>query len=162
HPDADASLDDAATRAAYLQRLWDFAQRLPSSFNTLKAHVLHWWLRHDLTQVAPDKQRFLAYIRLPRIDSFAAERHRQRSQDPDARVRPATSPTLLGPIDGDEALIRTCLEQFFAREDSAAAYAEWLDAKWLDGVLAETKLLLGQGDPEHWYSLLAEPARVKQ
>ncbi len=71
-------------------------------------------------------------------------------------------PTLLAPIQDDLGLVRACLEQFFAGEDSVTGYSDYLDQRWLEGVLAETKLLAGVGDPERWYSLLNDPARLEQ
>jgi hypothetical protein len=162
-PDADADTADPAVRLAHLQRLWQFAQRLPSSFNSLKAHVLYWWLRLDLEQGAADKERFLAYLRLPRRGGFASEAHLRRFGRGDEHVDLAARyPTDLPAIGDDTALVRAYLERFFATEDAVEAYAEWLDAGWLETVLAETKLLLGQGDPERWYALLRDPARLEQ
>jgi len=156
--DTDWRLDPTA-RAAQLGRLWQFAQRLSSAHNSLKAHVLFHWLSHDLTQGAPDKDRFLAYIRLPRRGGHAAEQHLRRFQRADEFVDAATRfATGLPPIGDDEALVRACLEHFFTTEDTYAAYAEFLDVDWLKLVLAETKILLGQGDMERWYSLLPDPA----
>ncbi|MBL8755674.1 MAG: hypothetical protein JNK15_20430, partial [Planctomycetes bacterium] len=154
--------DDPTRRAAQLQVLWTFAQRLAPTFNSLKAHVLLHWLQHDLSQGAPDKERFLAYLRLPRRTGPVAEEHTRRfarnEEFVDLRTGYATE---LPAMNDDTALVRACLEHFFASEDSVDAYAEWLDANWMKGVLAETKLLLGQGDPERWYALLADPARLE-
>ncbi|MFY9341935.1 MAG: hypothetical protein WAT39_05575 [Planctomycetota bacterium] len=162
-PGADVSWqDDPAARAAQLRRLWEFAQRLPPAFNSLKAHVLFHWLQHDLTQGAPDKERFLAYIRLPRRSGVRAEQYLKQFARGDEHVDLRVAyPTGLPAIGDDEALLRACLEHWFASEDGIDAYAEFLDANWLKVVLAETKLLLGQGDPERWYALLADPARLE-
>lgn len=163
-PDADTAwYEDTELREKHLQRVWTFARSLSPSFNSLKAHVLYHWLRHDLMQGAPDKERFLAYIRLPRRGGFASkahmERFQKRAEHVDLRRR---YPTLLGPIGNDTALVRACLEQFFVQEDSVAAYSDHLDRRWLEGVLAETKLLAGIGDQERWYSLLDDPARLER
>ena len=156
--DTDWRLDPAA-RVAQLTRLWAFAQRLSSAHNSLKAHVLFHWLQHDLSQGAPDKDRFLAYIRLPRRSGHPAEQHLRRYQRSDEFVDATSNFTTgLAPIGDDEALVRACLEHFFASEDGYAAYAEFLDVDWLKAVLAETKILLGQGDMERWYSLLPDPS----
>lgn len=163
-PHADATWqDDPAARASQLQRLWEFAQRLPSAFNSLKAHVLFHWLQHDLTLGAPDKARFLAYVRLPRRGPHTAEQHLRRFPRGDEHVDLGwAGPTGLPAIGDDTGLLRACLERFFATEDAVEAYAEFLDASWLRGVLAETKILLGQGEMERWYSLLNDPARLEQ
>jgi hypothetical protein len=52
--------------AAHLDRLWKFVSRLAPVHNSLKAHVLYHRLLFDRTQGTYDKDRFLAYIRLPR------------------------------------------------------------------------------------------------
>ena len=162
-PGADTPWNiDADSRTAYLARLWEFAQRLSPRFNSLKAHVLYHRLRFDLQQGKPDKQRFLSYIRLPRRGGHAARDHLRRHQQSAEFVNLASEyPTHLPAIGNDDSLVRACLEQFFATEDSYDAYADYLDTDWLKGVLAETKLLLGQGDMERWYSLLNDPARVE-
>jgi hypothetical protein len=154
-PSADVELaTDPAARAEYLARLWEFAQRLSPAFNALKAHVLHHFLQHDLTLGAPDRARFLAYLQLPRRRSYVNPEFTNR-QDRSTWVELGDEiPTKL-PAPGDpEALVRACLEQIFATEDSAAPYQPYLDNLWLQGVLAETKLLLGQGDAQRWHALL--------
>ncbi len=163
-PGADVTWQhEPEARVAQLQRLWEFAQRLSPAFNSLKAHVLFHWLQHDLTLGAPDAERFLAYIRLPRRSGHPAEKHLRAHQRGDEHVDlRGNFPSGLPPIGDDEALVRACLEHFFAREDNYAAYAEWLDADWLKQVLAETKILAGEGDMERWYSLLADPGRLEQ
>lgn len=73
-PGADVEWQkDPAARGAQLAKLWQFAQRLSPAFNSLKGHVLFHWLQHDLTQGAPDKERFLAYLRLPRRSGHPSE-----------------------------------------------------------------------------------------
>ncbi len=79
---------DPTARAAELQRLWQFAQRLSPAFNSLKAHVLYHWLQHDLSSGAPDRDRFLAYVRLPRRGGPVAEQHLRRHQNAPEFVTP--------------------------------------------------------------------------
>jgi hypothetical protein len=161
-PSADRSLDDPATRAAHLAELWAFAQRLPAQFNSLKAHVLFWQLRHDLAQGALDKERFLAYLRLPRRSGPVAQQlmdaFPRAEEHADLRRGFATG---LGAVGDDSGLVRECLERLFAVEDAFEPYAEWLDGAWTKAVLAETKLLLGQGDPQRWGALLDDQARLE-
>ena len=163
-PNADASWQtDPELREQYLQQLWAFASRLSPAFSSLKAHVLYHWLRHDLTQNAPSKERFLAYIRLPRRGFFVSKAHLERFQRRDDYVDLNQSyPSLLAPIKNDAQLVRAYLEHFFQSEDNVAAYSDFLDQRGLEQVLAETKLLSGQGDQERWYSLLDNPSRLEQ
>jgi hypothetical protein len=71
-------------------------------------------------------------------------------------------PTLLEPIGQGDELLRACFEHAFASEDGYEAYAEFVDTNWLKRVFAETKLLLGQGDPQRWYALIDSPAQVAE
>ncbi|HEX6810547.1 MAG TPA: hypothetical protein VF384_02885, partial [Planctomycetota bacterium] len=154
---------DAEARARQLARLSELAQRLSPAFNSLKAHVLFHWLRHELSQGAPDKEHFLAYIRLPRRTGHPAEKHLRQHRNGNELVDGnSTFATGLPAIGDDEPTVRACLEHFFVREDGYETYAEFLDADWLKAVLAETKILLGQGDMEKWYSLLDDPGRLAQ
>ncbi|MFK7741767.1 MAG: hypothetical protein AB8H80_15720 [Planctomycetota bacterium] len=167
-PDSDiAWWHDTDERSAYLQRLSNFVDRLAPRFNSLKAHVLYHRLQHDLEMGVPNKGRFLAYIRLPRRSGYAAKSHIDRFTRRNEHVNLRTSyPTLMDAIGDDVALLRTYLEHFFASEDSVDAYSLFLDKRWLQRVLAETKLLAGagegnSGEMERWYSLLDDPAYLE-
>ena len=161
-PSADQSWQqDPEARARQFARLWEFVQRLSPSFNSLKAHVLFHWLQHDLSQGAPDKQRFLAYLQLPRQHSYPSAQLLRSTRDGSHFVDlKRAAPTQLPPIGNDATLLRACFEYFFAREDGYEAYAEFVDANWLKLVFAEQKLLLGQGDPQQWYAQIDNPALV--
>lgn len=163
-PDADTAWrDDEAARKQYFATLWQFAQRLSPSFNSLKAHVLFHWLQDDVAAGTPNKLRFLDYIRLPRRSGHPAKGHLERFQRRQEHVNLRSKyPTLMPPIGNDTGLVRQCLEYFFQNEESINAYSSVLDARWLQRVLAETKILKGDGDMERWYSLLDDPARLEQ
>ena len=62
--------DDEGLREAYLDRLWSFVERLAPAHNSLKAHVLHQRLWHDLRKGEPNKESFLRYIQLPRSGAY--------------------------------------------------------------------------------------------
>ena len=160
--DGDWQLDPAA-RGRHLARLWEFVQRLSPAFNSLKAHVLHHALQHDLTQGAPDRERFLAYLRLPRRHAYPSEQMLRGVRDNSHVVDPNLGPpTLLEPIGQSDDLLRACFEHAFASEDGYESYAEFVDTNWLKRVFAETKLLLGQGDPQRWYALIDSPSLVAE
>ncbi|MCC7062535.1 MAG: hypothetical protein IT456_07000, partial [Planctomycetes bacterium] len=150
----DIDLDtDPRARADLLARLWQFVQPLAPVFNGAKAQVLHNYLLHDLSQGTPDKTRFLAYLKLPRKGDFS--RHLPDPGDSRTAVQIGTAVIpALPAIQSDEELVRACLEHFFATEDDARPYLEDLNAEWVQRVLAETKLLLGQGDAQRWYGML--------
>ena len=52
--------------SAYLERLQAFVDRLAPAHNSLKAHVLYHRLVLDRQQGKYDKEKFLAYLKLPR------------------------------------------------------------------------------------------------
>jgi hypothetical protein len=149
---------DPAARAAQYARLWEFTQRLPASFNSLRAHILHHWLLHDLSQGAPNKDRFLAYIRLPRRTAYPSETLRLSPRNEEFVDGNRNYTTGLPVIGDPSALIRTCLEYYFAREDSYEPYSGWIHENWLRMVFAETKLLLGQGEQTQWTAMLGSNA----
>ncbi|MCC6670129.1 MAG: hypothetical protein IT458_03655 [Planctomycetes bacterium] len=161
-PDLDWRHDPAA-RAAYLDRLQAFVQRLSATHNSLKAHVLYHRLAHDLAAGAPDRERFQAFLRLPRRGSHVRAELVERVRDTAHIVEGAAAfPTGFTPIGDDEPLVRACLEHFLADADGYEAYAPWLDETYLRRVFAETKILLGRGDMERWYSLLGDPGLYEQ
>ena len=163
-PNADiAWREDKATRLAHLQGLWSFARGLSPRFNSLKAHILFHWLQHDLAEGTVDKERFLAYIRLPRRSGFAAKAHLERHQRQSDHVNLTKQyPTLMQPIGNDSGLVTQCLEHLFQTEESVEAYSDYLDANYLKRQLAMTKIMSGQGDMERWYSLLNDPAQLER
>lgn len=149
---------NAQAREAYLDRLQAFAGRLAPTHNSLKAHVLYHRLRHDLEAGKPDRERFRAYLRLPRRSNHANQdylrRHLQAGHGVNANSR---FPTGFGSIGNDDKLVRTYFMHFFRTEDSYEAYTEMVRSEYLRRVFAETKILAGEGDMERWYSLLDDP-----
>lgn len=159
-PSADVRWQaDHEAREAYLDRLQSFAVRLPDTQNSLKAHVLYHRLAHDLELGKPDRERFLAYLRLPNMRSGHnreyLNRFTQRGQFVDLD---SGFPTGLSTVRNDEALVRAYLSHWFQEAGSYSAYAEFLDDRYLRQLFAETKILAGEGDMERWYSLLDDPA----
>jgi len=159
-PNADVQWQhDPEARKAYLDRLYEFAQRLSSAHNSLKAHVLAARLRFDLAAGKPNKARFMAYLRLPRMASYVnptyLRRYRRSGEIVDTNRSFATS---LQRIGNDEPLVRAYLMHFFRTEDSYQPYTETVRSDYLRRVFAETKILYGIGDMERWYSLLNDPA----
>ena len=163
-PNADTDWRrNADDRGAYLERLAQFTQRLSPAHNSLKAHVLFHRLVHDLGAGQPDKQRFLAYLRLPRQAPYVNPDFLKSKSRLDELVNFGQPyPTALDPIGSDVALVRAYLTHFFASEDSYGAYAELLREDYLARLFAETKILGGHPDLERWYSLLNDPAYYEQ
>ena len=72
-PDEDWQ-HDAKILTAYLDRVWAFAKTLPPSQNSLKAQTMYHRLLLDRSHGEFDKERFLAYLTLPRPVGYGAKR----------------------------------------------------------------------------------------
>ena len=122
-------------------------QRLAPAHNSLKAHVLYHRLTHDLALGAPDRDRFMAYLRLPRRGSYANPEYIRRGRRGDAVVNTAQRYTTgLDPIGNDEPLVYAYLEHFFGDTETFQPYAEYVRGDYLRRVFATTKILAGAGD----------------
>ncbi|WP_428261538.1 hypothetical protein [Haliangium sp.] len=147
---------DPAVRRAHLDRLWAFVSELAPSFNALKAHVLYHRLDFDRGQGERDRDRFLAYLALPRQVSYAPtgflERHRGRVAGLNLRF-----PTGLPAVGDDQPLVLDYLAHYLADADDTSAFEPYVRDDLLRQVLATTKLLAGDPDGERWYALLDDP-----
>ncbi|MGD0092895.1 MAG: hypothetical protein ABSE73_23535, partial [Planctomycetota bacterium] len=162
-PDVDVE-HDTKERAAYLDRLWAFVQRLAPAHNSLKAHVLYSRLVFDRSQGLYDKDRFMEYLKLPRQTRYMKPEYLQRGEfrDCTAQLGAAYADSLLAVIHDDESLVRDYLMNSFAKEDTFTPYAEYILDSYLKEVFAETKILNGSGDMDKWYSLLNDPAKYQR
>jgi hypothetical protein len=161
-PSADRDWQrDPALLGAHLDRLWNFAQRLPNTWNSLKAHVLFHQLQHGLAQGQVDRERLLSYLRLPRRSNIATEPLRSPARSEFAADLTAAFATGLAPVGDERTVVRRCLEQLFVAADTQEPFGECLEAEWLERVFAETKLLAGQGDAERWFAKLGDRAAVE-
>jgi hypothetical protein len=160
-PDLDWR-QDFAEREAYLERLWEFVRTLAPAHNGLKAHVLHHRLRHDLAQGSFDRERFLAWLRLPRRTGWTNPRYLRRRAAEELVKAGEEFSTELGPAGDDEALLQTYLDHFLADAPDTAAFADYVRSEVLARRFAETKILRGVGDMERWYSMLDDPAYYEQ
>lgn len=163
-PSADTSVQLVpAERAAYLDRLWQLAQRLPAGQVAFKVHVLQHRLVHDLAEGTLDRERFRTYLRLPRAIGYAPQPVWERWQRGGDLCRFGEEfPTGLGPTSDDTALVRSCLEHFLAGETGIDGWREYFVERWLKQVYAELKLLAGEGDAEQLYSMLDDPGLLQQ
>lgn len=148
---------DPAIREAYLDRLWAFVSTLAPAFNSLKANILYHRLVHDRALGKWNKERFLAYLALPRNVHYVNPKY---LEDPARQRYPvdlnmvAVAYTGLPPIMDDEALVRSYLMHFLVEAPNYSEFETWIADNYLREVFAETKILAGVGDPEQWYSLL--------
>jgi hypothetical protein len=158
HPGADADWrhDPGLTRA-YLDRLQGFVSRLASVHNALKAHVLYHRLAFDRAQGIHDKDRFLAYLQLPRRQHYMAKALLEREE---ALRFPAdlnadfAGMTLLPVVGVDEELVRSYLKHFLVGAESPKEFEPYINDLYLRHLFAETKIENGLGDEEQWASQL--------
>lgn len=158
-PDADTGWrHDADARRAYFERLGAFVQRLAPVHNSLKAHVLYHRLDDDRAAGVYDRDRFLAYLRVPRQVGYIRPEFLDAG---DNRRYAATlgsdyaDATLLAPVGDDEPLVRDYLSHLLVDAPDYAAFAPYILDSYLKRCFAETKIVNGVGDAERWYSLLS-------
>jgi len=155
---------DPAVMQAYLERQMEFVDRLSPSHNSLKAHLLYQRLVLDRKRGIYDKDRFLAYLKLPRQVFYVEPRYLQRDEnrrvvaDMSADFTPST---LLPPIGNDEPLVRSYLMHFFVDAADYQEFAPYVEDTYLKHLFAETKILAGLGEAEQWASLLP-PEKFQQ
>lgn len=161
-PDEDWQHDTKAM-AAYLDRLTAFNAKLPPVQNALKAQTMYHrlWLDRSLGKL--DKDRFLAYLQLPRpvgyLSKAMAESQalKQFPANVSVDLRPGT---LLPPIANDEPLVRSYLQHFLLDAANAKEFEPFINDIYLKHLFAETKILNGLGEPEQWAAML--PAELFQ
>ena len=162
HPSDDVNWrQDPPALEAYLDRLWAFVGQLQPVHNSLKAHVLYHRLVLDRSRGVYNAERFLDYLKLPRNVGYMEPKYLQLEAN---RQWPANVQadyaqfTLLPSIGDDEPLVRSYLQHFLVEAEDYKAYAPYIAEGYLKAIFAETKIVLGLGDPEKWYSLLSPAA----
>ncbi|MEK6262775.1 MAG: hypothetical protein AABP62_29610 [Planctomycetota bacterium] len=148
---------DRAVLAAYLDRLLAFADRVVPSHNSLKGHVLYHRLVLDRVQGKMDKDRFLAYLKLPRPVGYLSKRMAESDDlkrfavDLNSNYGGAT---LLNPIGNDEPLVRAYLSHFLLDAANTKDFEPYINDVYLKHLFAEVKIVNGLGEPEQWAALL--------
>ena len=135
---------DPAVRLAWLERLQAFADKLPPAFNTIKASILFQRLAFDLKQNTPDAARLVAYLKLPRPVPYLNPVFRERQDLFQNQADLSTDLTALtgqGPITDDTALVRRTLLILLAKSPDPGAFQPWLEASFLNALLAEARQL---------------------
>ncbi|MCY2964318.1 MAG: hypothetical protein NT069_11900, partial [Planctomycetota bacterium] len=142
---------------AYLIRLSQFAKRLGPVHNSLKAHVLYHQLVLDQQQGKLNRERFLAYLQLPRPVGYAAEsflKSESIRRFPCDLNRRFIDETLFPVIGDDEPLVRSHLLHFLKELPNAKEFEPFVNDVYLKYLLAEAKIVNGLGTPEQWAALL--------
>ncbi|MBN2583267.1 MAG: hypothetical protein JXL80_09370, partial [Planctomycetes bacterium] len=148
---------DAKEREAYLDRQWGFVRRLNPAHNSLKACVLYHRLAHDRALGVYDRDRFMEYIKLPRVTHYMLPAWLNRDENRRYQVNLGAdfSQYAAWPaIGSDEPLVRDYLMHFFRDADSVKPFDEYVRDDYLKKLFAETKIVNGLGDQEQWYSML--------
>jgi len=157
---------DAAAREAYFDRLWEFAAPLAPAHNALKANLLYNRLRHDLEKGIYDRERFLAYLRLPRNVPWLQPILRERTTSGNQLVQLGENFNLIAlpPVPREEPLVRTFLLEFLKDATSLEVFEPYLRDDYLKPLLAEAQLVNGLGRAEDWAKLLDPEAfrRLKE
>ncbi|MES2469646.1 MAG: hypothetical protein V4675_20250 [Verrucomicrobiota bacterium] len=155
---------DPAVRLAWLERLQAFAATLPPAFNTIKASVLYQRLAFDLKQNTPDAARLVAYLKLPRPVPYLNPLFRERQDLFRNQADLSTDLTALtgqGPITDDTALVRRTLLILLAKNPDPGAFQPWLEASFLNALLAEAQLTTQPATADQFTALL-QPAALQQ
>jgi hypothetical protein len=160
-PDADLANDSAAA-VAYLEELWRFVEPLEPIHNSLKSNILYQLLVHQRKLGVYDAARFRTYVELPRQWGFIhrdrmSRLRRERAVWVNVNYTPGV-PGSLPPIGNDEPLIREFLIDLLKDAGDASRFADIFEARWLDAVFAESKILHGVGTPAQWSSKLGPEA----
>ncbi len=148
---------DPAAMVAYLERLWDFAQRLAPAHTSLKAHVLYHRLTFDMSQGTYDRERFLQYIKLPRRSDYTNPEYLKLPDNAVYRVDFSMDfggATGLPPVESDEDLIGFYLRAFFETDTDYDTFKPYIREDYLRRRFAAAKLTQGKGDLERWYAWL--------
>lgn len=158
-PSDPAELEhDLEARERALAAQEAFVSTLPAVWNGLKALVLHHRLVLDRRRGRTSRERFLAYLALPRAGALARVEQAHRAPQGELVREGVSFPaTGLPPLPDEEPLVRALLGELLAHEDGAA-FADLLPQRLVDEVQAEARLLAGDTG-ERWVSVLG-PARV--
>ncbi len=146
--------EEAALRAAYLDRLEAFAKRLAPRHAPLLATILSHRLAFDLEQGRPSRKRFLEWLSVRRgIAAGGGRKGREASGWKKWLARELP----LGETPAEASLQEAYLETFFRQGDEVGLFAPYLPREELNRKRAETNLLYGIGYPEQWVAELASP-----
>lgn len=160
-PDADSDASQQQqVRIDYLTRVEAYVRTLPPSYNSMKASATYRLLEANLSRGTYDRELFGRYLQLPRISPIVHSDWARLGGGARATLTENFMDlALLPPIDDEEPLVRAHLEHFLRDADSTHAYDQFLQPDYLRRVFAETKLLFGVGDEQHWYKMLSASQR---
>lgn len=155
---------DHEAAAAHFAKAWSLVQTLEPMHNPLKASVLFRLLDHQRQLGRYDETLFLAYLELPRPAPYLPAQRRDRFRQmqvpwADFGYQPGEG-LHLPPIGDEEPLVRAFLIERLRDAPDPSRYAPYFDARWLDALYAESKILHGVGRLEDWATRLT-PAQYR-
>ena len=160
-PADGSSMGDRAEREAFLERALAFADQLPETFNSIKAHLLYHRLVLDLDRGQVDRDRFMRYLRLPRQVGYL-------DLDPQARAAAASlgddvgGATRLAAVGNDEPVVQELLETLLRGQAGYQDFLQVLPERFVRRAWARTQLLYGgEGDQDGLIEMLGGPAEAE-
>ncbi|MFT5288398.1 MAG: hypothetical protein ACI82F_000453 [Planctomycetota bacterium] len=153
---------DSVEREVYLTRLERFVNRLTPAFNSLKAHVLHHRLKHDLEAGEVNRGRLVAYLRLPRSEPYMDRQYFAEAPQGSHVNLNAEFQTELDIVSNDGDLVRACLTKLFVGDSNTSDFDEILRERYLRRTFAEAKLMAGVGDRARWFEMLDSPSLYEE
>ena len=152
--------NNVSSREAYLNRLWDFVAACDPVFNSLKAHVFYHMLAFEREQGRYPRDRFLAYLRLPR-QALAIPYLKQGLQSNYRIDLKVSHNTGLAPVGNDEELVRDYLVSFFINDEDYNGFCAFIDRAYLTRLFAASKLMSCAAPNEKWVALLDDPVALR-
>ncbi|KAF9581605.1 hypothetical protein BGW38_001324, partial [Lunasporangiospora selenospora] len=157
---------DKESQKEWISRMIEFVERLSPKFNRHKLSVYQMSLVFDLDQGVMDREKFMRYIAIPRLDEVYSKALSQqtksavdlRSHAPlnywSNRVQTASSAK-------DTEILKEYLMHFLIMDKSPAAFEQFFEVGFLHPLFGTAMLTAGDPDIEKWSRYLAkEDARA--
>ncbi|MFO0911851.1 MAG: hypothetical protein U0795_02755 [Pirellulales bacterium] len=154
---AEDIVADLDARQRYLDRLTEFADRLPPSFNSLRACILNHQLKLDMRRGKPNRETFFRYIRLPRNAPYVNPKFLELPENQRAMVDLGANygdNIVVPPIGSDDDLVREYLLYLLPSENSLREFQPYFREEYLKQLYAEAKLVAGVGAANQWAGML--------
>jgi len=154
---------DRKQRREYLNRLKTFTDKLPATFNSLKANVIFQILQLNLKEGKFNKELFLDYLKLPCRTNYVSQKFLKTVSNQSHWVRLNSDYSKyiqMPPINRNDSVVEAHLQHFLKNSRDYEAFSPYVDDRYLKRQFATAKILAGVGDVEKWASLLS-PSEYK-
>lgn len=155
--DVNPALDREAYQE-YLERLLAYVDTLDPAFNSLKASVRFHQLLADRQNGRYDRDRFLAYLKLPRQIHYINPKQLERVVSGTHYVdlqADFSGATRLRPVADEQPLVLDFLQQFLREDADPQVFSPYFEADFLRKQFATAKILAGLGDINKWTAILS-------